>query len=225
MTRVLLVDDDPALVRALAINLRARAYNVQTANTGAAALKVAASYPPDIVVLDLGLPDMDGSQVIEGLRGWTQAPILILSARDAQPAKVAALDAGADDYIVKPFGMDELIARLRAAVRRAATGDSQPAIVTEDFTVDLAAKQVRTAAGEVKLSSTEWHVLEVLVRNDGRTVEHQRLLEEVWGPKFSDQVNYLRVYIAALRRKLEPDPSRPRYLLTASGLGYRFQTH
>ena len=225
MTRVLIVDDDPALARALAINLRARAYDVHTANTGAAALKVAASHPPDVVVLDLGLPDMDGSQVIAGLRGWTQAPILILSARDAQTAKVAALDAGADDYIVKPFGMDELLARLRAALRRAVPGNTQPAaIVTDDFTVDLAAKQVSTAAGEVKLTSTEWHVLEVLVRNDGRTVEHQKLLEEVWGPKFTDQTNYLRVYLAALRRKLEPDPSHPRYLLTASGLGYRFQT-
>ena len=223
MTRILLVDDEPALVRALTINLRARGYDVHAAGTGTVALRVAAAHPPDLVVLDLGLPDMDGSEVIAGLRGWTHAPILVLSAREGQAAKVAALDAGADDYIVKPFGMDELLARLRAALRRSTLDDTQPAIRTDDFTVDLAAKQVRTDAGEVKLTATEWHLLEVLVRHDGRTVEHHQLLREVWGPNYTDQTNYLRVYIAALRRKLEPDASHPRYLLTASGLGYRFQ--
>ena len=182
MTRVLLVDDEPALVRALTINLRARGYDVHTAGTGDAALRAAATYPPDLVVLDLGLPDMDGGDVITGLRGWTRAPILVLSAREGQAAKVAALDAGADDYIVKPFGMDELLARLRAALRRATVDDTQPAIRTDDFTVDLAAKQVRTDVGEVKLTSTEWHLLEMLVRHEGRTVEHPKLLQEVWGP-------------------------------------------
>ena len=223
MTRILLVDDEPALVRALTINLRARGYDVHAAGTGTAALRVAAAHPPDLVVLDLGLPDMDGREVITGLRGWTQAPILVLSAREGQAAKVAALDAGADDYIVKPFGMDELLARLRAALRRATLDDTQPAVRTDDFTVDLAAKQVRTDAGEIRLTATEWHLLEVLVRHDGRTVEHHRLLREVWGPNYTDQTNYLRVYIAALRRKLEPDVRHPRYLVTASGLGYRFE--
>jgi two-component system KDP operon response regulator KdpE len=224
MTRVLVVDDDLALVRALSINLRARGYDVHTAETGAAALTVAARHPPDVVILDLGLPDMDGGQVITGLRGWTEVPILVLSAREGQPAKVAALDAGADDYIVKPFGMDELLARLRAALRRATPDHTQPVVVTDDFTVDLAAKRVTTVDGEVKLTATEWHLLEILVRHDGRTVEHQKLLQEVWGSNYTAQSNYLRVYIAALRRKLEKDPSHPRYLITASGLGYRFQT-
>ena len=224
MTRVLVVDDEPALVRALSINLRARGYDVHTADTGATALIVATRYPPDVVILDLGLPDMDGSQVTTGLRGWTAAPILVLSAREGQAAKVAALDAGADDYIVKPFGMDELLARLRAALRRATPDQTQPALVTDDFTVDLAAKRVTTGHREIRLTATEWHLLEILVRHDGRTVEHQQLLKEVWGSSYTTQSNYLRVYIAALRRKLEKDPSHPRYLITASGLGYRFQT-
>ncbi|MFL6028031.1 MAG: response regulator [Friedmanniella sp.] len=223
MTRVLVVDDDPALVRALSINLQARGYEVSSAPTGAVALTVAARQPPEVVILDLGLPDMDGSQVIAGLRGWTQIPILVLSAREGQSSKVAALDAGADDYVVKPFGMDELLARLRAALRRSTPDPTQPVIVTDDFTVDLAAKRVTTTDGEVKLTATEWHLLETLARNAGRTVEHRKLLEEVWGSSYTRQSNYLRVYIAALRRKLEKNPSQPRYLLTASGLGYRFQ--
>jgi two-component system, OmpR family, KDP operon response regulator KdpE len=225
MTRVLVVDDEPTLVRALAINLRARSYQVTTAATGREALKLAAQHPPDVVILDLGLPDMDGTEVIAGLRGWTQVPIVVLSARDRQDAKVNALDAGADDFIVKPFGMDELLARLRAALRRAAPVSAEPVVVTDDFTVDLAAKRVSTASGEVKLTPTEWHLLEVLVRHADQNVEHQTLLQEVWGPAYTNQANYLRVYIAALRRKLEPDPGDPRYLLTASGLGYRFQLH
>jgi two-component system KDP operon response regulator KdpE len=223
MTRVLLVDDDAALLRALSINLRARSYDVTLAQTGQAALAAAAKRLPDLVVLDLGLPDMDGAEVIAGLRGWTHVPILVLSAREAQGAKVAALDAGADDYVVKPFGMDELLARMRAALRRARDDRGQPVIVTADFTIDLAAKRVERDGEEIRLTATEWHLLEVLSRHAGRTVEHQRLLEEVWGPPYRDQTNYLRVYVAALRRKLEPDPRHPRYLTTASGLGYRFE--
>jgi two-component system KDP operon response regulator KdpE len=223
MTRVLVVDDDPALVRALSINLHARGYDVLSADTGTSALTVAARQSPDVVILDLGLPDLDGSQVIAGLRGWTRVPILVLTAREGQASKVAALDAGADDYVVKPFGMDELLARLRAVLRRASPDPSQPVIVTDDFTIDLAGKRVITAEGEVKLTATEWHLLEILARNDGRTVEHRKLLENVWGSSYTGQSNYLRVYMASLRRKLEKDPSHPRYLLTASGLGYRFQ--
>jgi two-component system KDP operon response regulator KdpE len=166
---------------------------------------------------------MDGRQVIAGLRGWTQVPIVVLSAREGQASKVGALDAGADDYVVKPFGMDELLARLRAALRRATPDPGQPVVVTADFTIDLAAKHVITAGGEVRLTATEWHLLEILARNEGRTVAHHKLLEEVWGSAYTGQSNYLRVYIAALRRKLENDPGHPRYLLTASGLGYRFQ--
>ena len=224
MSRVLVVDDEPGLVRALTINLEARGYDVRSAATGADALVLAARHPPDLVILDLGLPDMDGGQVIAGLRGWTRAPILVLTAREGQASKVAALDAGADDYVVKPFGMDELLARLRAALRRATPDPTQPVVRTDDFTVDLAAKRVTAVEGEIRLTATEWHLLEVLVRNDGRTVEYRKLLEDVWGSGYTGQSNYLRVYVAALRRKLEPDPSHPRYLYTATGLGYRFQS-
>jgi two-component system KDP operon response regulator KdpE len=223
VTRVLVVDDDATLVRALGINLRARHYDVVSAASGAGALALAGSRAPDIVILDLGLPDMDGTDVIRGLVGWSSAPIIVLSARDQQRAKVEALDAGATDFITKPFGMDELLARMRAALRRVAGSSSDPVVVTPDFTVLLAAKRVLRRGADVKLTPTEWHLLEVLVRNAGRTVEHQRLLDEVWGPAYRGQLQYLRVYIAGLRRKLEPEPAQPRYLLTASGLGYRFQ--
>jgi two-component system, OmpR family, KDP operon response regulator KdpE len=224
VSTVLVVDDDPALVRALAINLRARGYEVHAAGTGAGALQLAATHPPDAVVLDLGLPDLDGSEVIAGLRGWTDVPILVLSAREQAREKVAALDAGADDYVVKPFGMDELLARLRAAIRRGSPAPAQPTIITDTFTVDLSAGRVTATDGaDIKLTPTEWHLLEVLARNPGRVVDHAKLLTEVWGPAFQEQTNYLRVYMATLRRKLEPDAARPRHLLTESGRGYRFE--
>jgi two-component system, OmpR family, KDP operon response regulator KdpE len=224
VSTVLVVDDDPALVRALAINLRARGYEVHAAGTGAGALQLAATHPPDAVVLDLGLPDLDGSEVIAGLRGWTDVPILVLSAREQAREKVAALDAGADDYVVKPFGMDELLARLRAAIRRGSPTPAQPTITTDTFTVDLSAGRVTAPDGtDIKLTPTEWHLLEVLARNPGRVVDHAKLLTEVWGPAFQEQTNYLRVYMATLRRKLEPDAATPRHLLTESGRGYRFE--
>ena len=223
MSTVLVVDDDPALVRALTINLRARGYEVHAAATGAAALKLAAEHPPQAVVLDLGLPDLDGGEVIAGLRGWTDVPILVLSAREQSREKVAALDAGADDYVVKPFGMDELLARLRAAIRRGSAGPANPVSETDDFTVDLAAGRVTRGGEDVKLTPTEWHLLEVLARNAGKVVEHGRLLTEVWGPAYREQTNYLRVYLATLRRKLEPDAANPRHLLTDAGRGYRFE--
>jgi two-component system KDP operon response regulator KdpE len=226
MYRVLVVDDEPQLVRALAINLRARAYEVDAAHDGATALRVAAARHPDVVVLDLGLPDMDGVEVIRGLRGWTRVPIIVLSARQASDEKVEALDAGADDYVTKPFGMDELLARLRAAVRRAAPSapeDDAATIETDTFTVDLAAKRVRRAGADVRLTPTEWHLLEVLVRNPGRLVSQKQLLQEVWGPAYGTESNYLRVYMAQLRRKLETDPARPRHFITEPGMGYRFQ--
>jgi two-component system KDP operon response regulator KdpE len=223
MSRVLVVDDDPSLVRALTINLRARGYEVHAAATGNAALRLAAEHPPQAVVLDLGLPDMDGNEVIAGLRGWTDVPILVLSAREQSKEKVAALDAGADDYVVKPFGMDELLARLRAAIRRGAVEPVDPVITTDDFTIDLAAGRVIAGGKDVKLTPTEWHLLEVLARNAGKVVEHGRLLTEVWGPSYREQTNYLRVYMATLRRKLEPDAANPRHLLTAAGRGYLFE--
>jgi two-component system KDP operon response regulator KdpE len=223
VSRVLVVDDDAALVRALSINLRARGYEVHAASTGAGALALAASHPPQAVVLDLGLPDLDGTEVIAGLRGWTGVPILVLSAREDSAEKVAALDAGADDYVVKPFGMDELLARLRAAIRRGSPEPARPVVTTADFTVDLGAGRVTRDGGDVRLTPTEWHLLEVLVRNPGRVVDHDRLLTEVWGPAYRDQTNYLRVYMATLRRKLEPDAAAPKHLLTEAGRGYRFE--
>ncbi|MEV6792229.1 response regulator [Streptomyces sp. NPDC051320] len=231
MTRVLVVEDDPQIVRALVINLKARKYEVDAAPDGATALQRAAARHPDVVLLDLGLPDMDGVEVIRGLRGWTRVPILVLSARHTSDEKVEALDAGADDYVTKPFGMDELLARLRAAVRRAepvapgyGTGEDAVSLVeTAGFTVDLAAKKVHRDGRDVRLTPTEWHLLEVLVRNTGRLVGQKQLLQEVWGPSYGTETNYLRVYMAQLRRKLEADPAHPRHFVTEPGMGYRFE--
>ena len=219
-----MVDDEPQIVRALRINLSARGYSVLTAHDGTAALKAAAEGKPDVVVLDLGLPDVDGTEVIAGLRGWTTVPIIVLSARVDSADKVQALDAGADDYVTKPFGMDELLARLRAAVRRSAVAEGEDAVVeTASFTVDLAAKKVRRDGAEVHLTPTEWGLLEILARNRGRLVAQKQLLQEVWGPAYAKETHYLRVYLAQLRRKLEPEPSRPRHLVTEPGMGYRFE--
>jgi two-component system, OmpR family, KDP operon response regulator KdpE len=223
VTRILVVDDEPQLLRALSTNLRARGYEVDVAPTGEQALMLAARKHPDLVVLDLGLPGMDGTEVIRGLRGWTTVPILVLSVRETEAEKVSALDAGADDYVTKPFGMDELLARLRAALRRAAPAAEEAVVETDDFTVDLTAKRVTTAAGEVRLTPTEWHVVEVLVRNAGKLVTQRQLLQEVWGPQYEKETNYLRVYLAQIRSKLEPDPARPRYFLTEPRMGYRFE--
>ncbi len=223
MTRVLVVDDEASILRALRINLAAREYQVTTASDGTSGLAAMARDRPDVLILDLGLPDMDGIEVIKGVRGWTATPIIVLSAWGQESQKVAALDAGADDYVTKPFGMDELLARLRAAVRRASPAPDEPVVITADFTVDLAAKRVVRNGSDVRLTPTEWQLLEVLVRHAGRLVTQRQLLAEVWGPQYHSEANYLRVYVAQLRRKLEPDPSRPRYLLTEPGMGYRFQ--
>jgi two-component system KDP operon response regulator KdpE len=220
--RILVVDDDRQLLRALRINLSARGYEAVLAPDGASALAAASRQPPDLVVLDLGLPDMDGVEVVEGLRGWSTVPVIVLSARDQEQSKVRALDAGADDYVTKPFGMDELLARVRAALRRGAPAPQEPVVSTAAFTVDLAARRVIRDGADVRLTPTEWHLLEVLVRNAGKLVPHRQLLQEVWGPKYESETNYLRVYLAQLRAKLEPDPARPRYLLTEPGMGYRF---
>lgn len=226
MTRVLVVEDDPQLVRALVINMQARQYGVDAAPDGATALRLAAARQPDVVMLDLGLPDMDGVDVIKALRGWTRVPILVLSARQASDEKVGALDAGADDYITKPFSMDELMARLRAAVRRTEDVSLAPEttlVTTDDFTIDLLAKKATRGGHDIRLTPTEWHLLEILVTNPGRLITQKYLLQEVWGVTQSNKTNYLRVYMAQLRRKLEGDPSSPRYLITEPGMGYRFE--
>ncbi|MCP3754037.1 response regulator [Streptomyces sp. TBY4] len=226
MTRVLVVDDEPRLARLMAINLRARKYEVDCAEGGGAALDAVAARRPDVVLLDLGLPDMDGIEVIERLRVWSQVPVLVVSARHGSEEKVRALDAGADDYITKPFSMDELLARLGSVTRRTSAqgpdAGGEAVVETEGFTVDLVAKKARRAGVTIRLTPTEWHLLEVLIRNRGRLVSQRRLLQEVWGSSYGTQTNYLRVYMAHLRRKLEADPSHPRHLITAPGMGYRF---
>ncbi|MFE9960122.1 response regulator [Micromonospora sp. NPDC005299] len=226
MTRILVVDDEPQILRALRINLRARGYDVQVAETGAAALKTAAGHPPDLVVLDLGLPDLDGVEVIRGLRGWTTVPIIVLSGRAGSEDKVSALDAGADDYVTKPFGVDELLARIRAVTRRlGGAAPAEPALRIGRHTVDLADRTVSRDddGGEVKLTPTQWAVLEKLLRNPGKLVSQRQLLHDVWGPEYQHETNYLRQYMAQLRRKLEDDPARPRHLLTEPGMGYRYR--
>ena len=223
MTRILVVDDEPQILRALSINLRARGYEVDLAANGEQALQLAARDHPDLVVLDLGLPGIDGVEVIEGLRGWSSVPIVVLSVRDREADKVAALDAGADDYVTKPFGMNELLARMRAALRRVTPVDEPVVIETGDFTIDLAAKRALRDGSDVRLTATEWQIVEILVRNAGRLVTQRQLLQAVWGPKYESETHYLRVYVGQIRRKLEPTPSEPRYFLTAARMGYRFE--
>ena len=225
MTRVLVVDDEPQILRGLRTNLVARGYEVDTAPNGEAALDLATQHRPDIVILDLGLLGIDGVEVIRGLRTWTAVPIIVLSAREQESEKVDALDAGADDFVTKPFGMGELLARVRASERRAVPPDHEEAVVrTSGFTVDLAATKV-IAADEtiVRLTPTEWHLVEILVRHPGKLVSQRQLLQEVWGPRYEEETNYLRVYMAQIRRKLEPEPARPRYFITEPGMGYRFE--
>jgi two-component system KDP operon response regulator KdpE len=222
VSKVLVVDDDPQLTRALRITLRAVGYEVVTAPDGRTALRDAAAEHPDVVVLDLGLPDLDGTEVLAGLRPWFGGPVLVLSARTDSHDKIGALDAGADDYVSKPFDMGELLARLRALMRRGAGEPDEPVVRTEHLVVDLAAKQVKVDGVPVRLTPTEWGLLSELVRAPGRLVGQRHLLQAVWGPAYEKETHYLRVYMAQLRRKLEADPTRPRYLRTEPGMGYRF---
>ena len=221
-TSVLVVDDDPHLLKALRITLQAHGYAVDTAADGGTALRAASSRPPDLMVLDLGLPDLDGADVLRELRRWSSLPVLVLSARHGSSDKVDALDAGADDYITKPFGLDELLARLRALLRRVPEPESAPTVAASSFTVDLLQRIVTRGGNTVRLTPTEWGILELLVRNPGRLITQQHLLSAVWGPAYEKETNYLRVYMAQLRRKLEADPANPRHLLTEPGIGYRF---
>jgi two-component system, OmpR family, KDP operon response regulator KdpE len=221
-SRVLVVDDEFQIRRTVEINLRARGCDVDLAETGEEALELAARHRPDVVVVDLGLPGIGGIEVIEGIRGWSRVPIVVLSVRDTEADKVAALEAGADDYVTKPFGMDELLARLRAALRRVIPVDEEPTIETGDFTIDLAAKRITRDGEEIRLTPTEWQLVEILVRNNGKLVSQRQLLREIWGADYRDETGNLREYVARLRRKLEPEHSRPRYVTTEAGLGYRF---
>ncbi|MGH9291409.1 MAG: response regulator [Acidimicrobiales bacterium] len=223
MTRILVVDDEGPFLRALGVSLRAFGYEVDLAQDGPSGLGQAARHHPDVVVLDLGLPDMDGIEVLRGLRAWSTVPVIVLSARHEEWAKVTALDVGADDYVTKPFGMNELLARIRAALRRSAPEAGEAVVTTGDISIDLGAKRVVAAGGEVRLTPTEWHIVEVLVRNEGKLVSQSQLLREVRGPSFEGDGNYLRVFMTQIRRKLEADPSRPRCFLTEPGMGYRFQ--
>ena len=224
MTRVLVVDDEPQILRALRINLRVRGYQVDTAASASQALATAGRHPPDLVILDLGLPDVDGMEVIGGLRGWTTVPIIVLSGRADSTDKVEALDAGADDYVTKPFGMDELLARMRAATRRAGPAGDEPQVLLGDLLIDLAAKRVTRPDGtDIRLTPTEWHLLEVLLRHPGKLLSQKQLLAEVWGPGYDQDANLLRVNISKLRHKIEADPARPHYIITEPGVGYRLR--
>jgi len=223
--RVLVVDDESQILRALTLNLEALGFDVSAAGNGPEALRRAAELRPDAVILDLGLPGMDGVEVIRGLRGWTQVPIIVLSVREGEREKITALEAGADDYVTKPFGMGELVARLRAALRRSSRNDdSAPHLRTEDFTIDLSAKRVTTPEGsEIRLTPTEWGIVEVLAAHPGKLITQVQLLKAVWGPDYGQETNYLRVFMAQIRRKLEPEPSLPRYFITEPGMGYRLE--
>lgn len=223
MTTVLIVDDEPQIRRALATNLRARDFDIDEASSGEEALRLAAERHPDLIILDIGLPGIDGIDVVHGIRGWSEVPIIMLSVRQDEDDKVQALDAGADDYLTKPFGMNELLARIRVAMRHARAAHDEPLIVTDSFTVDLAAKRVTRDGEDVRLTPTEWGIVELLVRHPGTLVSQRTLLQSVWGPAYEREGHYLRVYMSAIRRKLEPDPSRPRHFRTEPAMGYRFE--
>jgi two-component system KDP operon response regulator KdpE len=222
-TKILICDDDASLLQALTISLAARGYDVAVARTGEEGLDLAAHRHPDVVLLDLGLPGIDGVDVVRGIRGWSMVPIVVLSARHQSLSKVEALDAGADDYVTKPFGMDELLARLRAVVRRTTPDSDEPVVEMEGLTIDLAAKRVTRDGEDVHLTPKEWDIVEVLVRNPGRLVSQRQLLQEVWGPEYETETEYLRVLMGRVRRKLEVDHSRPRHFRTEPGMGYRFE--
>jgi two-component system KDP operon response regulator KdpE len=225
MSRVLVVDDEPQIRRALLTNLRARGHEVELAESGEEALAVAAHVHPDLVLLDLGLPGIDGVEVVEGLRGWSEVPIIVLTARTEEADKVQALDAGADDYVTKPFGMDELLARMRAALRRSSSADTEEAVVEVDhLAIDFVDKRVRREGESVRLTPTEWSLVEYLARHRDRLVTQRQLVEAVWGGEDKADPNTLRVHMANIRHKLERDPSRPRRFVTEPGMGYRFVT-
>ena len=224
--KILIADDDPQIIRALRVTLGARGYDIVTASNGVDAVNQAISHHPDLVMLDLGMPALNGIEVIEGLRGWTQVPILVVSGRTDAADKVAALDAGADDYVTKPFSAEELLARVRALTRRVPAGDDESVTIFGDVRVDFSAKQVTRGDAmhleSIRLTPTEWRILELLVQNPEKLITRESILTQVWGPHHTRDTGYLRLYFAQLRKKLEPVPSRPRYFVTVLGMGYRF---
>ncbi len=226
-TKILIADDDPQILRALRITLAAKGYEIHTAGDGTQAIAAAIDHHPDIFVLDLGMPGLDGIEVIHGIRGWSDAPILVVSGRTGAGDKVEALDAGADDYVTKPFSVEELLARIRALTRRLPQQDANPVVRFADVVVDLAARTVTKGTGgesaHIRLTPTEWQVLEMLVRNPGKLITRQTLLKSIWGSEHVSDTGYLRLYVSQLRKKLEPDPGSPRYLITEAGMGYRLQ--
>jgi two-component system, OmpR family, KDP operon response regulator KdpE len=222
--KLLIADDDPQMLRALRITLSARGYDVVTAHDGKAALDAAINTHPDVIVIDLGMPGLTGIEVIEAIRGWSPVPILVVSGRSESWDKVEALDAGADDYVTKPFSADELLARIRALSRRTPAATEDPVVIFGDVIVDRAARAVTRGGIPVRLTPTEWRLLDVLLRNQGRLVTREMLLTEVWGPQYTTDTGYLRLYLAQLRKKLEPEPGSPRYLITEAGMGYRFSS-
>ena len=220
-SRILVVDDELQIRRFLSHALTAHGHQVQAVATGQEALREVPVFHPDVVLLDLSLPDLDGVEVLRRMREWSPTPVIVLSVREREEDKIAALDAGADDYLTKPFSMGELLARIRVALRHAAPGEAEPVVTTGELTVDLARRRVTVSGSEVSLTPTEYEILKVLATHAGRVITHRQLLRQIWGAQFEAETHYLRVYVSQLRRKLEPDPARPRYLLTEAGVGYR----
>jgi two-component system, OmpR family, KDP operon response regulator KdpE len=220
--RILVVDDEQQIRRMLAVALSAHGYNLAEADSGREGLNQALIFHPDVIILDLGLPDLDGMEVISRIREWSQVPVIVLSVRERESDKIGALDAGADDYLTKPFSMGELLARLRVALRRSAKAEEEPVLVFGDLIVDLARRLVLLKGIELKLTPTEYEILKHLALHSGRVITHRQLLRAVWGPNFQDETHYLRVYVGQLRRKIEADPTQPRFIMTEPGVGYRF---
>lgn len=220
-SRILVIDDEPQIRKLLKVSLSAHDFFVDEAATGADGIIRAADSKPDLIIIDLGLPDMDGKSVVKAIREWSQTPIIVLSAREQEKEKVDSLDAGADDYVTKPFGMGELMARMRAALRHISTPENEPVLICGDLQIDLALHKVLLGGDEIKLTPTEFAIIKMMAQNQGKVLTHKQLLKAVWGNEYSEDTHYVRIYVGQLRRKIEPDPAQPRYIITESGIGYR----
>jgi two-component system KDP operon response regulator KdpE len=223
--RILVIDDEPQIRKLLKVSLGAYGYEIEEAATGSDGINRAAIYKPDLLIIDLGLPDRDGKEVVKAIREWSQTPIIVLTARDQEQEKIDALDAGADDYVTKPFSVGELMARMRVSLRRAAASEHEPVITCGDLAVDLVQRRVTVAGREIKLTPTEYELIKILAQHRGRVLTHKQLLKAVWGTAYNEDTHYIRVYIGQLRRKIEADPTQPRHIITESGVGYRLMDH